>query len=243
MECIIIDDEYRSREVLAVLLKTHCPDVTVKGMAHSVQSGEKLINLTLPQLVFLDIEMADGSGFDLLMRFEKPNFRTVFVTSYDHYAIQAVKFHAYDYLLKPVLVEELKTTISKLEKELQESGVSPADPHPILEVNHKTRLDYLKLEDITLLKGDGNYTYIYTVQGKTYHTSRLLREYETILCTQHSAFVRTHKSSIVNLRHVNDFQHGTAQGLLLCNGTLVEVSRRKKEEVLQTLRQFRSEKS
>jgi two-component system, LytTR family, response regulator len=239
MRCVIIDDEYRGREVLASLLHTHCPEVKVVGVAANVEEGYEVIRMTNPDLVFLDIEMPDGNGFDLLLKFTNPKFKTVFVTSYDQYAIQAIRFHAFDYLLKPVIIDELKTTIRQLLASPQDES-RPLPPRDgILEINHKTRLDYIRPQDIILLKGDGNYTYIYA-KGKTYHTSRVLREYEDILCLQDSGFVRAHKSPIISLQYVKSFEHGNIRGLMLENGMLVEVSRRKKDEVLIQLRKYRA---
>lgn len=239
MKAIIVDDEYRGREVLAALLSTHCPRVTVAAMAGNVAAAHQVILSHRPDVVFLDVEMPDGTGFDLLEKFSKPEFKTVFVTSYDHYAIQAVRSRAYDYLVKPVLVDELKNAVARLAGTGENGAGESRIQRPVLEINHKTRLDYVPYAEILMLKGDGNYTYIYTLRGKTYHTSRVLRDYETLLCTPGSGFVRVHKSSIINLSHVRDFQHGNTQGLTLNTGEVIDVSRRKKNEVLEQLRVFR----
>ena len=237
MKCVIVDDEFRGREVLASLLASHCPGVKVCGMAASVSSAVEVIRNTHPDVVFLDIEMPDGTGFDLLGRFSPPPFKTVFVTSFDQYAIRAVRFHAFDYLLKPVIVEELKQAVSRLGND---ENHPPRDPEPgILEINNKTRLDYVRLDDVLFLKGDGNYTFIHAVNGQSYHTSRVLREYEDILCNLKSPFVRVHKSYIINLRYAEGFRHDANRGLLLSNGTLIEVSRRRKDEVLMRFREYK----
>ena len=124
MNCVIVDDEYRGRELLATLLKTHCPELTVAAMADSVSGGYEVIRTVEPELVFLDIEMHDGTGFDLLQKFDIPYFKTIFVTSYDQYAIQAVRFHAYDYLLKPVIINELKDAVKRL---VEENKLKPSE--------------------------------------------------------------------------------------------------------------------
>ncbi len=239
INCIIVDDEYRGREVLASLIARHCPEVNIVATAEDVASAYSTILREKPDLVFLDIEMPDGTGFDLLQKFDAPKFHTVFVTSYDQYAIQAVRSHAFDYLLKPVLVDELKNTVQQL-LVLHENRKPGDASEALLEINHKTKLQYIRRVDILWLKGDGNYTLIYTASGQTLHTSRILREYENTLCEDGSGFVRAHKSAIINLRHVKSFEHGGTQGLMLTNGTVVEVSRRKKMEVLKQLRSFQA---
>lgn len=243
LTCVIIDDEYRGREVLSSLVKTHCPELTILATANDVMSGYETINRFKPDIVFLDIEMPDGTGFDLLQRFEQPAFKTVIVTSYDRYAIQAVKSHAFDYLLKPVIVNELKAMVSNFLTLRRNNGRGTVQRCTVLEINHKTKLEYLRSDDIFWLKGDGNYTRIYATEGRTYHTSRILREYEGQLCVPGSGFVRAHKSAIINLRFVKSFEHGTSQGLVLMNGAVVEVSRRRKEDVLNELRDYRATQS
>ena len=165
----------------------------------------------------------------------------MFVTYYDQYAIKAVRSHAFDYLLKPVIVDELKSTIRQLAS-VQKTQTMVAE-HELLEINYKTRLDYLRRDQILWLKGDGNYTLIYATNNKTYHTSKILRDYEEILCTPDSGFVRTHKSAIINLLHVQSYEHGASQGLVLAGGIVIEVARRKKEDVLDQLRRYRSRHS
>lgn len=249
MKAIIVDDEYRGREVLASLLRMHCPDVEITGMADGVNAAYETIVGQNPDLVFLDIEMPDGNGFEVLKKFPVPSFRTVFVTSYEQYAIQAIRFRAFDYLLKPVIVQELKTTVNKLEKEIEEHRETDAllrslredrkDPERRLEINYKTRLEYICYKDIVLLKGDGNYTFIHTAGGKHYHTSRTLKDYEDELCVAGSYFVRAHKGYIVNMSFVKHYERKNGGELILSNGTVIDVSRRKKEEVLQQLKNFR----
>lgn len=243
MKAIIVDDEYRGREVLAHLLQTHCPEVDVVGMASDIHSAYQVIAEKKPELVFLDVEMPGGNGFDLLGRFERPAFRTVFVTSYDQYALQAIKAHAFDYLLKPVMVDELRSTIAQLLQNTTGES-TPTRKHLLqemhtadrLEINHKSRLEYVLYKDILLLEGDGNYTFVRTMGEKFFHMARTLKDFETLLCQENSRFFRVHKKFIVNLDYVEGMERGSQRTLMLRNGTRIDVARRKREEVIARLR-------
>lgn len=226
MKAIIVDDEFRGREVLNYLLKTHCPQIEVIGQAEDVTEAYDLIMKSNPDIVFLDIEMPGGSGFDLLQKFSKPSFTTIFVTSYDQYAIQAIKHHAFDYLLKPVIVEDLKKTISNLIQSIHDERHTKT-----IEIVHKNKIDYIETDSILYLAGDGNYSYIYLKDGSSIHTSKTLKEFEDLLCIEDNFFIRIHKGYIVNAIEIKNFIKGDEAAVELHNGIKLEVSRRRKDEV------------
>ena len=240
MKYIIIDDEILGLEVLYQLVTQHCPQMNFIGKAYGVEDGVALIKETSPDVVFLDIEMPDGNGFDLLSKLGNIHFKVVFVTSYDQYAIKAIKFNAFDYLLKPVMVDELVSCASRLEKDLP--GKNTDDQVQVnpqvtrLYINQKTKLEYVNFTDIMYLKGDGNYTYIHTSLGKENYTSKTLKEYDELLCVPGSGFIRIHKSYIVNTHFVESVIKKENLYVQLKNGEQLEVSRRKRSLVFEQLR-------
>lgn len=238
MKYIIIDDEYLGAEVLLTLISEHCPQMKYLGKASDVQEGIDLILKTKPEVVFLDIEMPGGSGFDLLTRIERIDFRVVFITSYDQYAIKAIKFNAFDYLLKPVIVEELVNCVTKLKNTVDYPSAKPDmfSDHQKLYINQKTKLEYVNFTDIIYLEGDGNYTYIHATSGKESYTSKTLKEYGDLLCLPGSGFLRIHKRYIINMSFVESLMKDGQVYVILKNGKRLEVSRRKRSMVLDQLK-------
>jgi two-component system LytT family response regulator len=239
MKYIIIDDEMLGVEVLHQLLTEHCPQLKFSGKAYNADEGLDLINQINPDLVFLDIEMHDKNGFELLNQLKVVNFKVIFVTSYDQYAIKAIRFNAFDYLLKPVMVDELLACVKRAQEmgptKLSDIHVQVNPEATKLCINQKTKLDYVNFTDIIYLKGDGNYTYIITSAGKENYTSRTLKEYDDLLCIPGSSFIRIHKSCIVNVQFVTSVIRSESMYVVLKNGEQLEVSRRKKNLLLEKL--------
>ncbi len=239
IRAVIVDDEEDCRVVLLNLLADHAAHLEVVGHACSVVDGVKLIQRLNPDLVFLDIQMPDGTGFDLLEIIASPRFSIVFVTSYDNYALKAFQYAAMDYLLKPVDPELLTKTIEKYKRN---SSAQNQQLNVLME-NHKQGLKKMAIPTtegvllfdvnaITHLEGDGCYTNIFTLAGNKKMVSKNLKEFEKIL--DPSVFFRSHKSHIVNLNHVNRYVQSDGGYLVLNEGTSVPVARRKKED-LETL--------
>jgi len=196
-----------------------------------------------PKLVFLDIEMPGGNGFELLAKFDPPFFETIFVTSYGHYAISAIKYSALDYLLKPVMIEDIKQIPERYNKKQEVKYL--ADQYKLLKenlsekqkkiiINNKTKLEYLSFDDIIYLKADGNYTLFFLKNGSKQLVPKTLKEYDEMLCSDNS-FIRIHKTYIVNAIYIDHIEKGESTLLLLKNGTRLEVSRRKKQELILRL--------
>ncbi len=238
MKACIIDDEKKGRDSLQMLLEQYCRDVEVIGQADSVETGYQFILKNKPELVFLDVEMPQGSGFELLKRFEKPSFKTIFVTAHQHYAIKAIRFSAIDYLLKPVDVDELLAAVEKVSKDkgqnaqLQYSAlmenIEPNGPHKIA-IPVKDGVTFIDPCDIIRLQADGTYTHIFTGKEK-YTASKNIKEYEELLGEQF--FFRAHNSHIVNLKHVRHFSRVDGYFVHMSDGSTVEVARRRKDEFL-----------
>ncbi len=242
IKTVVIDDESAGRGVVLQNLDRYFKEeVEIVGEADSVKSGVMLINKIKPQLVFLDIQMQDGTGFDLLDMLPSIDFALVFVTSYDQYAIRAIRYSALDYILKPVDPDEFQTAVQSAIEKLQHEL-------PIAQVNNlkdeNQRFNKLALpsqegvymvniEDIIRCESDNNYTRFYLLGGKKYLVSRTLKEYDEILSDRQ--FCRVHKSHLINLNQVVKYVPGEGGYLILTEEHKVDVSRRRKEDLLKRL--------
>lgn len=236
MNAIIVDDELSGRETLEQLLKRFCPEVTVIAMAESAEDGVKAIQQHNPDIVFLDVEMPNGTGFTLLEQFPKLTFHVIFVTAYQHYALKAIKFSALDYLLKPVDVQDLQKAVAKA-KEARESNESIAvsaasKPHAdSIAVPVEDGLIFLRPADIIRCESESNYTRCFLNSGQKLLVSRTLKEFEELL-SPHD-FMRVHNSHLLNLRAVAKYVRGKGGFAVLHDGTEIEVSPRKRDEFLE----------
>jgi two-component system LytT family response regulator len=241
LRTVIIDDENHVRETIGRLLAMHCPQVKVVGEANGVESGLKIIRTLHPHLVLLDIRMDDGTGFDLLHKFETIDFKVIFITAYEKYAVQAFKFAAIDFLLKPVNPEELADAVKRAEFLVQEHLQSQLQT---LEENLKTDIRQKKkvvlktleniylvdLQNITHCESDGCYTYVHTTTGDRILISKTLREFDDML--NDSGFYRVHKSYLINLSQIKRFEKHEGGYIILNNDCKIPVASRKREELL-----------
>ncbi|MBW6492526.1 MAG: LytTR family DNA-binding domain-containing protein [Lentimicrobium sp.] len=247
LRTLIIDDEPHIRETLQGLLISFCPLVKVIGQASSVKDGEKEIRQKRPDLVLLDIKMGDGTGFDLLNRFENMDFKIIFVTAWEKYAIQAFGFSAIDYLLKPVNPEKLveaveraaltiqsnfNTQLKALRQNLQEAG--HAAKKIILRTNENIYL--LDVQEIIHCYADGNYTVFETSRGEKIMVSKILKEYDDLLAD--SGFLRVHRSHLINLKHIRRLSKMDGGAVVMSNGTEVPVSASGKERLLELIEEI-----
>lgn len=240
MKACIVDDEKKGRDTLLKLLEEYCKDVEVVGQADSVDAAFQFISSHEPELVFLDVEMPRGSGFELLKRFDHVNFKTIFITAHNHYAIKAIKFSAVDYILKPVDVDELVNAVSRAKSSAPTQQNSYSGLLDNLENNRTRKLAvpvkdgvaFIHTNDIIRMQADGSYTHIYTSSEK-YTASKNIKEYEDLL--QDMNFFRAHHSHLINLIHVKHFSRVDGYFALMSDGSSVEVSRRKKDHFLQLM--------
>jgi len=220
IQILIIDDSKNHRLRATELIGNHFPNITIVGEAEGVESGIANIEKLKPELILLDIQMADGDGFDLLKRIAIINFKVIFITAYEEYAMKAIKFSALDYLLKPVTVEDLKIAFDKAENQIFND----------LKVQLSTlQLNLNSTKNIIRCESASNYTMFFTKKSEKYVVSNSMKEYEDIL--EDHGFFRIHKSHIVNISYVNSFDK---EGyVILKDKTSLPVSRRKKSELME----------
>ena len=239
MKAIIIDDEKRARISLALLLQEFCPDVEVVAECENLPEGVKAIRKHNPDLVLLDIEMPGHSGLELVDFFDEKdiNFAVVFTTAYNEYAIQAFKLSALDYLLKPIIPEELVSAILRLERQkgIQFKALASNiknESFDKIAVPFRNSLILLKIADIMFIKGDGASSEVYMKDQTKHLVSRNLKNFEEILL-QDNRFVRTHKSYLVNFNEVTSYTKSDGGSLNLTNGISIPVSSDKSNLIIE----------
>jgi len=241
MNCIIVDDELSCIDTLETILKMYCPKLNISGKAQNIEAAVQLINLTSPQLVFLDVEIGSETGFDLFNFFSEPEFEVVFTTAHEKYALKAIKSSCYDFLLKPVIIQEVVNVVAKLEKDtkmqtgrnvdvLLENLKSQNNLLQKIAVPSNDGYAFINVNDIISLEADGKYTKIVTQSGLKSLSTKNIGEFEELLSNE--CFFRTHKSWIVNLNHVKKYLKSESM-VQLSNETTAEVSFRKKDEFIK----------
>ena len=245
LKAIIVDDEKHCSDRLGMLLHKHLKSVQVIKICSTITEAKRAIENENPDVVFLDIQLNDNTGFDLLSQIKNINFEVIFTTGYDNYAIKAFKFSALDYLLKPIDKDDLKESINKLKK--QEGLKNTIQKIETLfhnfknNVGHSKRLAIPTLEGLIMvdatkiihLQSDINYTHIFISSGKKITTPKTLKYFNEILDMPY--FFRIHKSHMVNLSFVESYRKGKGGHVVLTNGSKLEVAVRRKEQLLQKL--------
>lgn len=237
LKAIIVEDEETSREILRNYLKKYCPTVDLVGEAAGIDQGLTLIRNNDLDLVFLDVEMPYGNAFDLLDKVGDRSFETVFVTAYDHYAIDALNAHASYYLLKPISIDELikavdyVTVIKQKEDSLQDQVLVPSSKQVQgkITIPLQSGFEVLAVSNILYCQADDNYTQIYLESGKKL-VSKTLKYFEEILTEK--GFARIHKSYLVNVNAVVAYNKGKGGSVVLNNGKELMVSASKKSDLL-----------
>lgn len=237
LKAIIVEDEANSREILRNYLTKYCPEVALIGEAASIEEAQKLVSGTDLDLVFLDVEMPFGTGFDFLDQLPDRTFETVFVTAYDHYAIDALNNHAAYYLMKPINIDELIKAVAYV-KEIRQKEDALEDQvlkPQLKQVAGKITLpqqdgfQILDVADIVFCKADDNYTEIHLEQKKIL-VSKTLKYFEEAL--SEFPFARIHKSYLVNVNEVVKYKKGKGGSVIVSNGKELLVSASKKKELL-----------
>ncbi len=244
IKAIIIDDENKGRMALRQKIADYCPEVSIVAEASDGIEGKEVIERLKPNLVFLDIEMPRVNGFELLNQLKEKNFHLIFTTAYDHYAIKAIKYAAFDYLLKPIDIEELKASIEKIKltkvanvgnqvELLQQNIKNPKAALNKLAIPTLDGLCFYAISDLVYLEASSNYTNLFFVGGKKVVASKTLKDFEELL--PEDTFFRPHHSYIINLNFISKYIKGDGGQIELTNGAIVDVSRRKKEEFLKVI--------
>lgn len=247
LKAIIIDDEKNSREKLQFLLRNYCGNlVEIVAICENGEEGLKAIEKHQPGLILLDVEMPSMTGFDMLKQIPKINFEIIFTTAHDHYAIKAIKFSALDYLLKPIDLDQLRESVTKaVEKHSHKNSTTQYDVfvENIKDNNRKLEnlsiptshgLVFVKVNDIIRCESSSNYTIFHLMNKEEVVATRTLKEYEELL--EESGFIRIHHSHLINKNHLKEYLKGAGGQVVMNDGTTLDVSRRKKEEVMDRLK-------
>lgn len=258
LQTIIVDDEQGSRETLGLLLREYCPDVQVVAMADSVTSGLAAIRQYQPQLLFLDIRMPFGNGFELLEYLNERQFEVILTTAYDQYAVRAIRSGVLDYLLKPIDADELLQAVQRAREKyavfLQQKS-QPASGYPyelarekievLLQTLSATSLpekialptasgmEFIRIQTIIRCEAVANYTRFYFLNHEPLLITRTLKEFDRMFT--YSNFFRVHNSHLINLDHVVRYLRSDGGQLVMVDGGVVEISRRRRDELLERL--------
>jgi two-component system, LytTR family, response regulator len=245
LKVLLIDDEQRATDALRLMIIKTIPEIGEVMVCNDSRQAAEKIHSFQPGLVFLDIQMPHLNGFEVLEKIPNKNFKIIFTTAYNEYAIQAIRYSAFDYLLKPVDMEELQAAVHRflegqedykqqydLLKNIMHNMSAASSEEFRLALPTKEGVHFLLPADIIRCEALGNYTRFYVTSGKSYLISKTLGEYDTLLTPQN--FIRTHKSHLVNKKFISFIDHdGFA---VLKDNSKVEVSRRRKEEVMEALK-------
>ena len=247
MKVIIVEDEAHSRKTLSNFLHKYCPEIEITAQADTVNSAILSVNTTPPDLLFLDIDLPDGSGFDVLDSIVKPWPKIIFVTAYNQYAVKAFQISAIDYLLKPIDPQLLINAVQKVSSNEEPTGQMVQKMEVMREnrisgqlhkiaVPSQNGIQMIRIEDIVRFEADGNYTTIFMRDKSKLVVTKKIKEFEMLLEGLH--FYRLHQSHIVNLHFVERYIRGEGGTVVLEDGSQIEVARRRKEDFLDRLSHF-----
>ncbi|PCJ28792.1 MAG: DNA-binding response regulator [Flavobacteriales bacterium] len=247
---IIIDDEQNARENLKLILEEFCPEINIVAEAGSADEARILINKHEPNLLFLDINMPNEDGFELLDSIDNKNFSVIFVTAHNQFALKALKAGAIDYIEKPIDIEDLKTAVDKIS--LDNKGAGNVDYNMIKTLLNEYKNDgksdiiavptlsgyeIIKAEDIIHLEADESYTRIFLANGKKCMSSMTIARYEKVLDT--NTFFRVHKSHIINTRHhLKEFNRHEGNVAIMDTGEAIPIARRKLSGFISAIKTF-----
>ena len=246
---IIVDDESSARTALRSILNQYFPEASIVGEASTPMSAKKLIESRDPQLVFLDVEMQTGTGFDVLESLTVINFQIVFVTAHKQEAYMSFRYSALDYLIKPVRIEDLKRAFEKYKRnELLEKNQSTITASPDknqnpfnegqLVVPEMNGFSVVVIQDIIRCEGSRNYTFLYMKTGKKLTATKTLMEFENLLAGH--GFIRIHRSHLINLGHITKYTKGKNSEIELSDGIVIPIARERRPEFLKYFLTFES---
>jgi two-component system, LytTR family, response regulator len=245
---VIIDDEPDAVDFINSIIGEYCPSLEVCGKAHNVKDGVTLINEIKPDLVFLDVEMPNGTGFDLLTHFPEKNFDVVFITAFNHYAIKAIKFSAVDYILKPININEFIESVNRVVQKRISNAVAGNDNFEVLLENlrtsHPTRLviptsdgkEYLNPKDIIRIEADRSYSWFFINDKRKILVSKHLKEFQDLLNDRN--FFRPHNSHLINLDFVKKFVRHDGGYIEMTDGSQIPISRNRKDLFLAHMSRY-----
>jgi two-component system, LytTR family, response regulator len=245
---VIIDDEPDAVEFIASIIGEYCPGLEVCGKAHNVKEGVSLINEIKPELVFLDVEMPNGTGFDLLTHFPQKDFDVVFITAFNHYAIKAIKFSAVDYILKPININEFIEAVNRVVQKRSSNIMTGNENFEALLENlrtsHPTRLviptsdgrEYLNPNNIIRIEADRSYSWFFISDKRKILVSKHLKEFQDLLNDRN--FFRPHNSHLINLDFVKKYVRHDGGYIEMTDGSQIPVSRNRKDLFLAHMSRY-----
>ena len=244
LKCLIVDDDIHCRNILKSMLEAEFRNVLdVSHSATCVHDALRLLHDIRPDIVFLDVELEDGTGFDVLEKTTHRDFKFIFTTAYDSYAIQAFKVNAADYLLKPFSPTELKEAVQRVTRQPLFSYMGPEMQLLLDHINgNRSRIalptqggyEFVNVAEIIRCSAESNYTRFYLKDGKSHLVSKTLRVYENLL--EPDGFCRVHASHLINLKEVKSYQKGEGGYAVMTDGSSVEISRTKRDAFLSRIR-------
>ncbi|MFI5124504.1 MAG: LytR/AlgR family response regulator transcription factor [Chitinophagales bacterium] len=244
LKALLVDDELNSLQNLQLKIQEYCPSIRVVAQTQRPEEAIELIQQHKPDVVFLDIEMPRMSGFKMLEQMDDIDFEIIFITAYNHYAINAIRISAFDYLVKPVSIEDLQLTVGRLEQFTAKKSRERADILKRNLANPKTQedqmaiptndgLEFIQIKQIIRIESSSNYSKLILQSGKTLLVTRQLKDFEELL--EDYRFYRIHHSHLINLNYIAKYVRGDGGQITMRNGDMIDVSRRKKEVFLKLI--------
>lgn len=245
IKAVIIDDEKKARNFIESIVRNNFQEIAILAKASSVVEGIKAIAKNKPDIVFLDIEMQDGNGFDVLEGIPERDFDFIFITAYDQYAIKAFKYSAVDYILKPIDVNEFITSIKRILLKRSEGKSSGFDNYKILKENINSQIpsklaipymkgfEYIKVSEIVRFEADGRYTHIYLINGRKLTVSKTIGEYGELI--NDKTFYKPHKSHLINLNYVKKYVRQDGGFIIMEDDSSVAIARNQREEFIEIM--------
>lgn len=244
LKAILVDDEFSSLQNLEQKLAKFCPDMQVVAVAQKPEEAILLIRQHKPDVIFLDIEMPRMNGFRMLDELGDYDFDIVFTTAYNHYAIDAIRISAFDYLTKPIAIKDLQKTVERLALRtklhtkdkmdaFRASLISPKSQEEKVAIPTSDGLEFIPIKNIVHIESSSNYSKIFLVDGKKILVTKLLGDFEEMLQPYH--FFRVHNSHLINLSHIKKYTRGEGGQVVMQNDDVIDISRRKKDEFLKLI--------
>jgi two-component system LytT family response regulator len=244
LKALLVDDELSSLQNLQYKIQEYCPSVRVVSQTQNPEEAGLLIQQFKPDVIFLDIEMPRMSGFKMLEQIPEVDFEVIFITAYNHYAINAIRICAFDYLVKPVSIEELQQTVERLgvssvkknrerAELLKKNLSSPKSQDDNIALPANDGLEFLQIRQIIRIESSSNYSRVILQNGQQLLVTRQLKDFEELL--QDYRFYRVHHSHLINLNFIAKYTRGDGGQITMRNGDIIDVSRRKKEVFLKLI--------
>ncbi len=249
LRTIIIDDEPNAVDFIISIINEYCPELEISGKAFDVPEGVRVIKDNKPDLVFLDVEMPNGTGFDLLTYFPDKDFDVVFITAFNHYAIKAIKFSAVDYILKPINITEFIESVKRVAEKRSQKSTANNDSIRILMENLRSGtpsrlaiptsdgMEYLNPRDIIRIEADRSYSWFYLTGDRKMLVSKHLKEFQDLLDGR--TFFRPHNSFLINLKYVKKYIRKEGGYIEMQDGSQIPVSRNRKDLFLVHMSRFK----